>query len=959
MSSSEALALVSSALEQLGNLQGASERAVAQLESDAAGLFIRADDETVTAFARATKIQEFESVVGTFKASILSTITTERHKKSVLRGRLMEKIKSIVAALHQGMQQELAAQLEKAKQRSQHRETEKSKSVDAIRMSKDVEIRDAVSRAMMDADGGFSDSFREAMMLCYEQQLSLMRLIGKADPKKYPDDLMQGWGAAELTGDETDYKKIVVKRQRELGGMLKNLVDATADVKDQRKMMADLERERMKTGDLSRQIAEMQRLLDEQAAMLAQMKLDHASEVERMKAEWEQSKRGMSKGKYDAAIEALKMRVTDLGDTMVDFDQALLLLEHATKTPKPSESETSMWCGRLDKRRKDRKKTKKTASADDDEAITMDLAWIDKEIGESKRDVLRLKEDSADKLDALKAMLSLRDQETQKQMDKLSTAPSGGQHSETQWDVADMPAANRPVDQANQAMPALKQQHAQTDQWKPRAEVIETVVVKAETALASCQTDGVLDPDANGRIDELLAMLALREAEINKLTQARDMLARLVDMNRNQPPPEVEPEQEATPVMVAQVDDVMLARLRGELRRAYALIAELEGCRPGSTPALFQALMTEHQFCLFCGALAEPPAAAAEGSLHYRLDSSHNRLDDAMGDGSFIKFWHQAPDKPARSKPPPGVGPAGWGGSGSQTSGSQTQLETHEAAEVRDLPTGARPPSAALSQAAALNGDRRGSRAERYPPRRPKSSLSLGTGGEGEGNNSFSRPMTAGSTLSTLNQSLSSVGGTSGQNWGGYAYGAGNRHKAERRHSLGNASGGGGPLDPTGPAEQMLARSRHPSAQAMARRLQAASWTPSQSAGGHGRSAVRASVPSAGTGLAEPAAYPTLARIAPSVDDLRHDRQAAVHRHGYDQNRLQQMGPSVPPDRAPFSHAPDDDYKRKPRAQSADALGNRTGYRNQQQPARRGQAGKSKHRAPGDGGEQEGRDAHM
>eukprot|EP01052_Picozoa_sp_SAG31_P048347 SAG31_NODE_10075_length_1187_cov_1.303309_1_plen_200_part_01 len=186
--------LVNAALEQLAALQGASERAVAQLESDAAALFVRADEETVTKFAQATKLNDFEEVVGGFKSGILSTITNERHKNAVLRGRLMDKMKSIIAVLHQGMKQELASQLEKAKQRSMHRETERSKSVDTIRMSKDIEIRDAVSRAMLDADGGFSDAYREAMNLCFEQQMQLMRMIGKADSKQYPSDAVRAWG---------------------------------------------------------------------------------------------------------------------------------------------------------------------------------------------------------------------------------------------------------------------------------------------------------------------------------------------------------------------------------------------------------------------------------------------------------------------------------------------------------------------------------------------------------------------------------------------------------------------------------------------------------------------------------------------------------------------------------------------------------------------------------------------
>ena len=117
-----------------------------------------------------------------------------------------------------------------------------------------------------------------------------------------------------------------------------------------------------------------------------------------------------------------------------------------------------------------------------------------------------------------------------------------------------------------------------------------------------------------------------------------------------------------------------------------------EGGRPGSTPALFKALITEHQFCLFCGAVAEPSAVGPQGSLQWKLDGRRPK-GDSGGDDSFIKFWHQSAG--GEAEPPdrrgPGFGPGGWGGRAVQ----------QQAMQAADQYSGARPRSGERASSAA------------------------------------------------------------------------------------------------------------------------------------------------------------------------------------------------------------------------------------------------------------------
>ena len=131
------------------------------------------------------------------------------------------------------------------------------------------------------------------------------------------------------------------------------------------------------------------------------------------------------------------------------------------------------------------------------------------------------------------------------------------------------------------------------------------------------------------------------------------------------------------------LDAEMIAALRAELQRAYSLIMTLEAAAPGSTPAIFKSLLKEHQFCLFCGAASTP----GSGSPIQRLrPPSGFRVDDEAelvlnGGAGFVKFWYGkgvagyggrsgaqasgAPPPVPTGRRAPGAGPAGWGGGGS------------------------------------------------------------------------------------------------------------------------------------------------------------------------------------------------------------------------------------------------------------------------------------------------------
>jgi len=144
--------IVDKALENMHNLHAASERAISQLEGQAIAAFDAADEQTTKDFMKATDIKSFEAVVASFKANVLTTVTGERSKKAVVRGRMFEKMGAVVNVVHQGMQQELASLLAQEAERSDYRVKEAEELLRKSRNAKAIEIDNAVKAALMDME---------------------------------------------------------------------------------------------------------------------------------------------------------------------------------------------------------------------------------------------------------------------------------------------------------------------------------------------------------------------------------------------------------------------------------------------------------------------------------------------------------------------------------------------------------------------------------------------------------------------------------------------------------------------------------------------------------------------------------------------------------------------------------------------------------------------------------------
>ena len=144
--------IVDKALENMHNLHAASERAISQLEGQAIAAFDAADEQTTKDFMKATDIKSFEAVVASFKANVLTTVTGERSKKAIVRGRMFEKMGAVVNVVHQGMQQELASLLAQEAERSDYRVKEAEELLRKSRNAKAIEIDNAVKAALMDME---------------------------------------------------------------------------------------------------------------------------------------------------------------------------------------------------------------------------------------------------------------------------------------------------------------------------------------------------------------------------------------------------------------------------------------------------------------------------------------------------------------------------------------------------------------------------------------------------------------------------------------------------------------------------------------------------------------------------------------------------------------------------------------------------------------------------------------
>ena len=816
--------LAENAMEQLRSLYAASERAISQLEDQAIATFDAADEETTREFMKATDIKGFEAVVKSFKANVLTTITGERAKKAVVRGRMFEKVGSVVNVVNQGMQQELASLLALEQQSADHRVQAAEDLLRKSRAAKAIEIDNAVKKALMEQEDRGNEM--DTVGAFYKLQYELMSLAAQADPKKYPGSAVRKWKeqTENISDDVGDAKEQIMMRHTELTLMVNTMVAQSADLEKLSKLYSEMENLKRKNGELSKRIVDMQDEQDELRDQMAAMEADHKDHLSKLNDEWGVKMQGMSKNKHEGKIEALKSRMNDVENSVTGFDQTLVQLEKGMYQPTPNDDDKQVFNSVLDKRRKAIKKK----PAPDDDALAKTLAEVEARLEQSTRDLVDVKTDCDNKLTALKAMMEERSQSLAAQMDKLSDNPSGCAHAETQYAVSDLLPSMQPKVASVQASvkpPKTKESDAQTNITGDPKPTNAATSEKPEGAEAAAQTEGyfvmealavrdaqqdagaasqmpLIDPDALLKIEELMATLQEKDAEINGLKNARETLTKMIaNLRANQAGPValVVPEPEPEPVFTG-LDSEMIAALRAELQRAYALIQALEAAAPGSTPAVFHSLLKEHDFCLFCGA---PTGSDAAGKYGGERKAGKWRTDDEAdlvlnGGAGFVKFWYgkgvpghggrsggMPRDRsvtPSAGSRIPGAGPAGWGGAGANDQSSLT--------------------AGGVSNMNATQRERRRPQAAELVPAKTRSMEDV-TGGSlqqlSEGNvGTGRRPHTAGSVVSM---------GT----------------------SAGTGAGRGivtlGLSTSAGEMSDMLRRSTVPSANAMSRRLKQASWS--------------------------------------------------------------------------------------------------------------------------------------
>ena len=833
--------MVEKAMEQLQSLQAASERAISQLEGQAVATFDAADEQTTRDFMKATDIKGFESVVNSFKGNVLSTITVERSKKAVVRGRMFEKVGSVFNVVHQGMQQELASLLALEQQRAEHRYKQAEDLLKKSRAAKEIEIDNAVKRALMEKEDAGSEI--DSVTAFYGLQLEIMVLTAAADKKMYPRSAIRKWKeqTEDISDDVDEAKEQVQMRHTELNAMVSNLVAQSADLEKLGKLYADMEHMRIQNGQLSKRIVEMQDEQDDLKADMADMAAEHNSQLGKLNEQWGEKMQGMSKNKHEATIEALKQRMADVENHVQGFDETLVQLEKGMYDPSPEASDKAEFTSVLDKRRK---ATKRAPLADD--AVGMALEAIEGKLPQSLRDLVDVKTDADNKMVALKAVLDKRAANLAAQMDKLSDNPSGCAHIDTQYSMTDLPEYMRPKDaevQVGEKPPKMKAADAQTEisgeintgpAIVQSANASEMVEAEAQTegyfvmealAVRQAQREAdptrihsglddrmpLVDPDALLKIEELMATLQEKEEEIVGLKNARETLTKmLANLRANQsgaPLPEPEPE----PVVAySGLDAEMVAALRAELQRAYSLIQTLEAASPGSTPAIFKSLLGEHDFCLFCGSKTH----AGDKDVGNRKVGNWRTDEEAElvlnGGAGFVKFWYgkgtpgyggRSGGMPReRSTTPsghraPGAGPGGWGGAGGNESSGLTTGGGSGGADVSQRDR-RRPQTAdGLVPGPGARGSR--SLEDVSSVQRPRST---DPGAQRTASGPAGRPHTAGSVISM---------GTTATGGGG----------------LGNATFGLGTSASAGDVSDMLRRSTVPSAQAMSRRLKQANWS--------------------------------------------------------------------------------------------------------------------------------------
>jgi|EP01046_Picozoa_sp_COSAG06_P016389 hypothetical protein len=863
--------MVEKAMEQLHSLHAASERAISQLEGQAVATFDAADEQTTREFMKATDIKGFEAVVNSFKANVLATITGERSKKAMVRGRMFEKVGSVINVVHQGMQQELASLLALEAQRAEHRYKTAEEMLKKSRAAKAIEIDNAVKKALMEKEDAGNEI--DTVVAFYKLQLELMSLTAQADKKKYPSSAIRKWReqTEDISDDVDEAKEQVMMRHTELDSMVSNLVAQSADLDKLGKLYAEMEHLKIKNGDLSKRIVEMQDEQDDLREQMAEMEAGHNEQLSKLNDEWGVKMQGMSKNKHEGAIEALKSRMNDVENHVSGFDQTLVQLEKGMYQPSPNDDEKQTFNSVLDKRRK---ATQKQPVEDD--ALAKTLAEVETRLVQSTRDLVDVKTDCDNKLAALTAMMSERAKAMEAQMDKLSDNPTGCAHTESQYAVGDLLPSMQPKDasvQVGKEPPKTKEADAQTE---VTGDPEPTVVMgqKPEMTGAEAQTEGyfvmealavreaqreagaaseaglddqmpLVDPDALLKIEELMATVQEKDQEIAGLKAARETLTKMIANLRANQSADItlaEPEPEPEPVL-SGLDEEMIAALRAELQRAYTLIQTLETAVPGSTPAIFHSLLKEHDFCLFCGAATGANAAGKAGG---ERKAGKWRTDDEAelvlnGGAGFVKFWYGkgTPGYGGRSggmprdrsitpssNRAPGAGPAGWGGAGGNDNSGLTA--GGGSGGGGDVSEGISQRERRRPQTAELVPSRSRSMEDVSVQPRPHSTLSGAQ--RNMSNASGGRPHTAGSVLS---MGTSAAGTGAGGGLGAATFGLST--------SAGDMS-------------DMLRRSAVPSANAMSRRLKQASW----SSGGS------QNVPSfrPGSALAEPHPHAAAAEAA-------------------------------------------------------------------------------------------------
>ena len=823
--------LVENAMEQLRSLYAASERAISQLEDQAIATFDAADEETTREFMKATDIKGFEAVVKSFKANVLATITGERSKKAVVRGRMFEKVGSVVNVVNQGMQQELASLLALEQQSADHRVQAAEDLLRKSRAAKAIEIDNAVKKALMEQEDRGNEM--DTVSAFYKLQYELMALAAQADPKKYPGSAVRKWKeqTENISDDVGDAKEQIMMRHTELTFMVNTMVAQSADLEKLAKLYSEMENLKRKNGELSKRIVDMQNEQDDLRDQMAAMEADHKDHLSKLNDEWGVKMQGMSKNKHEGKIEALKSRMNDVENSVTGFDQTLVQLEKGMYQPTPNDDDKQVFNSVLDTRRKAIKKK----PAPDDDALAKTLAEVEARLVQSTRDLVDVKTDCDNKLAALKALMEERSKSLAAQMDKLSDNPSSCAHTETQYAVSDLLPSMQPKVASVQVgvkPPKTKESEVQTNLTGDPKPTIAVTSRKPEGAEAAAQTEGyfvmealavrdaqqnagaasqmpLIDPDALLKIEELMATLQEKDAEIIGLKNARETLTKMIaNLRANQAGPVavVVPEPEPEPAFTG-LDSEMIAALRAELQRAYALIQALEAAAPGSTPAVFHSLLKEHDFCLFCGA---PTGSNAAGKYAGERKGGKWRTDDEAelvlnGGAGFVKFWYgkgvpghggrsggMARDRsvtPSAGSRIPGAGPAGWGGAGANDQSSLTAGGVDATQrERRRLQTPELVPAKTRSMEDITGGGLQ------QHPHSALSGAQHSTGNVGTGR----RPHTAGSVIS-----MGTSAGT----------GAGRGIVA-----LGLSTSAGDMSD-------MLRRSTVPSANAMSRRLKQASWS--------------------------------------------------------------------------------------------------------------------------------------